>query len=75
MSRKINGQKEWIELAAEWCDDEQQYEIPSSHQHDAWFSDDGDNWVDGAGLCADGDIFLAATIRLVGGPRDGETVA
>ena len=40
-----------------------------------WISGDGDTWTtEGGGpvVCAE---FVAATIRLVGGPRDGETVS
>ena len=36
---------------------------------------DGDEWTDSLDLPAEGPGFWAATICLIGGPRDGETVA
>jgi hypothetical protein len=39
-----------------------------------WASDDGNDWVDGAGLPVDTPQFRAVAIRLCGGPRDGVVV-
>lgn len=41
----------------------------------AIWSEDGDVWHDDYGGHPDSDEFRAAVIALVGGPRDGETVA
>ena len=40
-----------------------------------WTSLDGDSWLDENGYAADTDDFQSATIRLVGGPRDGTEVS
>jgi hypothetical protein len=39
-----------------------------------WVSTDGDEWLDQTGQPVDSPEFHAASIHLVGGPRDGETV-
>ena len=39
-----------------------------------WLSDDGDWWTTLSGEPLRGEEFERATIRLVGGPRDGQIV-
>ena len=41
----------------------------------ACWSEDGDNWYDDFGGQPDSEEFHRATIRLVGGPRDGTEVS
>lgn len=39
-----------------------------------WYSDDGDEWVGRDGEPIDHEYFHSASIKLIGGPRDGEWV-
>jgi hypothetical protein len=39
-----------------------------------WVSNDGDHWIDSRGEPCESDAFRTATIRLVGGPRDGDVM-
>ena len=57
-------------VRAEW--DGEQY---VAGENAAWRSGDGDTWVDGGGLPIVDEAFVASTIILCGGPRDGEVVA
>ncbi len=40
-----------------------------------WRSTDGNTWIDSRGRLCDTKTFRESTIHLIGGPRDGETVA
>lgn len=59
------------ELTATWDANQGMYLCPALQ---IW-SEDGDEWHDDYGGHPDSDEFLAANIRLVGGPRDGCVVS
>lgn len=59
-------------LLARWMGD--QYVVVDTGTNDEWYSADGDNWVDQAGVSVTHPAFAAASIVLCGGHRDGETV-
>jgi hypothetical protein len=60
-------------LEALWCEHTQCYGLEFGAE--ILTSADGDEWLDENGLHPTSDEFDALTIRLSGGPRDGETVA
>lgn len=69
-------------VKAVWNDEQRRYVAdPSTNDFDlagerdsGWWSEDGDCWLDFGGGDCRGD-FERVNITLVGGPRDGETVA
>ncbi len=68
------------DVYAEWNADEDRYVVdPSDAPVDCgtgWLSSDGDVWTqNGTDHYPDSPDFACSTIHLVGGPRDGETVA
>jgi hypothetical protein len=61
------------DVNALWCEHTQCYGLELGKE--IITSADGDEWLDENGLHPTSDEFDALTIRLSGGPRDGETVA
>ena len=68
----------WRELSvnARWSVQRNCYVVPARAigNRRAWYSADGDIWTDHRNELITGARFDAATIRLVGGPRDGKFV-
>jgi len=61
------------QVTAVWSEAVGQY-IVDNDGRGHWYSDDGDRWIDDAGLDLVSSCFENTTIELVGGPRAGELV-
>lgn len=64
-----------IRIEAVWHEELQMYRIDWCPNHRDWWSYDGTEWFDHRGCPVVDEEFFVATIHLIGGPEDGETVA
>jgi len=68
---KETGRNHTPEVTAIWNSDTSLYCVADRE----WYAaEDGNEWTDGAGVLVDSPEFHRATIRLFGGPRDGDVV-